>query len=393
MNSASSSVITRRRAPAVGPVEAANLEAIPEHQDKPMTSKKLNLKAGEVVEVRGLQEILATLDERGCLDSLPFMPEMMEYCGKRHRIFKRADKTCDNIGPWSIRRMQDSVHLEGARCDGAGHDGCEAGCLIFWKEAWLKRSENNIVPAQILLPSRTAAGTGALCTIESILAASRTPAPAGETIYSCQATQVLSFTSFMRWWDLRQYIRDIRSGNLAGGAAADSRSCRWLEIVLAALMSLRQVLIGLFNSLQARRGVGYPPPLRGPQHKTPLEVLDLQPGELVEVRSKDEILATLDQGSKNRGLYFGPEMLHYAEGIYRVQRSVRRIIDEKTGKMLNMKHPCIVLEGVWCQSSQYHRFCPRAIYHYWREGWLKRVDAGKVPAKAEELAETCRSGC
>ena len=35
--------------------------------------------------------------------------------------------------------MTNAVHLEGLRCDGAGHDGCQAGCLLFWKESWLKR--------------------------------------------------------------------------------------------------------------------------------------------------------------------------------------------------------------------------------------------------------------
>src|SRR5262245_45039589 len=39
-------------------------------------------------------EILATLDERGAIDGLPFMPEMLAYCGKRLRVELRADKTC-----------------------------------------------------------------------------------------------------------------------------------------------------------------------------------------------------------------------------------------------------------------------------------------------------------
>src|SRR5260370_21630516 len=105
----------------------------------------LNLKAGEWVDVGSQEEILATLDDRGCLENLPFMPEMVQYCGRRFRVFKRADKTCDNIEAWSIRRMKGSVLLEGVRCDGAGHGGCQAGCLIFWKEAWLKRAQNVVI--------------------------------------------------------------------------------------------------------------------------------------------------------------------------------------------------------------------------------------------------------
>ena len=57
--------------------------------------KALDLKAREWVEVRSREEILATLDERSRLENLPFMPEMLHYCGQRLRVFKRADKTCD----------------------------------------------------------------------------------------------------------------------------------------------------------------------------------------------------------------------------------------------------------------------------------------------------------
>jgi hypothetical protein len=80
----------------------------------------------------------------------------------------------------------------------------------------------------------------------------------------------------------------------------------------------------------------------------------------------------LDKRNRNRGMLFDGEMLSYCGGIYRVLRRVYHIIDERTGKMVNMKSPCIVLEGVVCKSD-YHRLCPRAIYPYWRENWLKRA--------------------
>src|SRR5690242_15574149 len=115
---------------------------------------KLNLKAGDWVQVRSREEILATLDERGCLDGAPFMPEMLSCCNQKFRVVKRADKTCDPAHePWSIRRVKDSVHLDNVRCDGQQHGGCQAGCLIFWKEAWLKRDANDWVSADNLRQS------------------------------------------------------------------------------------------------------------------------------------------------------------------------------------------------------------------------------------------------
>src|SRR5258708_37691057 len=97
----------------------------------------LNLKAGEWVEVRSREEILATLDKNGCLENMPFMPEMFAFCGQRFRVYKRAHKTCDTVFPVRGRRVNAAVHLE-TRCDGQAHVGCPARCMIFWKEALLK---------------------------------------------------------------------------------------------------------------------------------------------------------------------------------------------------------------------------------------------------------------
>jgi hypothetical protein len=350
----------------------------------------LNLKAGEWVEVRSREEILATLDERGRLENLPFMLEMLDYCGKRFRVFKRADKTCEYTRGWSIRRMKDAVHLEGGRCDGAGHDGCQAGCLIFWKEAWLKRAGNNVVLVENLRQRHAvSSGTSGLCTLESLLAASRAVSPEGDALFTCQATDVPLFTSYMSFWDPRQYIRDLRSGNLQSGLAGDSRGHRVLEMILDVLRLLQASIIGFFNEVQARRQRSRYPFIEGTATKTPVDLLNLQPGELVQVRSKEEILATLDKDQRNRGLWFDSEMLPYCGGIYRVLRRVHTIIDEKTGKMINMKNPCIVLEGVVCQSD-FHRLCPRAIYPYWRESWLKRVIDTPSASSPERMIETCR---
>jgi len=57
----------------------------------------------------------------------------------------------------------------------------------------------------------------------------------------------------------------------------------------------------------------------------------------------------------------------------RVLQRVERTIDERTGKLLRIKRPCIVLEDVTCRGA-YHRCCPRADYLYWREIWLERVE-------------------
>ena len=350
--------------------------------------RKLNLLAGEIVEVRSKEEILASLDENGRLEALPFMPEMLQFCGKRLRVAKRADKTCDNIGPpekpleWSLRRLKNAVHLVGVRCDGSAHGNCDAGCFIFWKEAWLKRPEPDFLDQsrvgaqrsstnQESIPSRDMAS---VCTEEMIRKACShlTDAKQPEEVtYSCQATDLRKFTSHLYWWDIRQYFRDIWSGNLRRGIGI-SRSEEVLETLLSMLEVFRSMLIGAFNKLQGiRAGVQYPH-IQGSLAATPTEEANLQPGEFVQVKSKEEILATLDRRNKNRGLLFDSEMIKYCGGTFRVLKRVKQIVDERTGKMLKMKSSCIILEGVSC-ASEYHRLCPRGIYHYWREAWLRRV--------------------
>jgi len=348
------------------------------------TSKKsargLSLVAGDFVEVLGRSEILSTLDDKGKLEAMPFMPEMLEYCGKRFRVFKRADKTCDNIKKWSLRRVKNAVHLTGVRCNGASHGNCDAGCLLFWNEAWLKKIEPDFLSAshvnQLASPSFAVAtpANGHGCTEERLRQASARPDPAdpSSTLYTCQATELREFTSHLYWWDFRQYFRDIRSGNLSRGIG-DSRSEAALEVVLSFLEVVRSLIITTFNKLQdLRSGLRYPH-IGGLLNTTPSVQIDLQPGEFVQVRSREEILATLDRNNKNRGLQFDSEMLRYCGGTFRVHKRVNQIVDERTGKMLKMKSSCIVLEGVAC-ASDYHRLCPRAIYHYWREAWLRRLE-------------------
>jgi len=352
--------------------------------------EKLNLKAGEWIEVRSREEILSTLDERGCHQKTPLMPEMLQYCGKRFRVYKRADKTCDPAHePWSIRRLRNTVHLEELRCDGQAHGGCQAGCLIFWKEIWLKRVDGNLLPVENLRPGSNSAHQ-AFFSIEQLLAASSSKDSQGDTVYSCQAISIRDYTYAMAPWDPRQYVRDLTSGNLNTGLSDGTFGNRLLEFVLGLFTLVRALTISLFNLVPRRiKGAAYPFVV-GTLEKTPVETLGLQAGEFVEVRSKEEIVATLDKHNRNRGMLFDGEMLPYCGGIYRVLRRVDHIIDERSGKMMYMKSPCIILDGAVCRSD-YHRLCPRAIYPYWRENWLKRASNTATPT--QQVTETCEKAC
>jgi hypothetical protein len=70
--------------------------------------------------VRSVEEILATLDDRGSLGALPFTPEMHEFCGQQFRISGVAHKTCDSATFSGGRRMRDAVFLEDLILDVTG---------------------------------------------------------------------------------------------------------------------------------------------------------------------------------------------------------------------------------------------------------------------------------
>ena len=98
----------------------------------------LRLQPGEWVEVRSREEICLTLDPGGKNRGLGFMPEMWEYCGTQLRVLKRVEKICLENAPRTVRKMENTVLLEGAFCKGSGI-GCDRACFYFWRECWLKR--------------------------------------------------------------------------------------------------------------------------------------------------------------------------------------------------------------------------------------------------------------
>jgi hypothetical protein len=332
---------------------------------------------------------------------MPFMPQMFQYCGKRFKVFKRAHKTCDTIvWDWKSpgRSLEDGIHLN-LRCDGKAYGGCQAACLIFWKEAWLKPVSDG--EQTLETAPRIAAGQGECppsrggCTEADVQGATRAEnQKAGdEPRYACQATQVLDFTKPLPWWDARQYIEDYTSGN-----ASLDRIFRGFLFVSYhyGTLAFKQKYGGparwLYDRFQALWG-GLPYPRhRGTienSKATPTAMLNLQAGELVRIKSYDDILATVDKNNKNRGMVFDGEMMPFCGRTYRVRTRVERFIDEKTGYLKTLKTPAVILEGVYCTArySNHRMFCPRAIFSWWREVWLERVFENGHQPPPDEVAE------
>jgi hypothetical protein len=102
------------------------------------------------------------------------------------------------------------------------------------------------------------------------------------------------------------------------------------------------------------------------------ELLNLKAGEMVRVRSKEEILATLNTEGKLKGCSFLNVMLPYCGTIQKVFKPVVRFVDERDYKI---KNACgiVLLEDVMCTGTEFYGNCDRSCLFFWREEWLERA--------------------
>jgi hypothetical protein len=296
-------------------------------------------RAGEIAEVRSLGEILATLDERGCLEGMPFMPEMAIYCGHRFQVHRRVDKVWEYAHGTGLRRVHDAVLLNTLRCDGSSHGDCQAACELIWKEAWLRSPA-----APLSKPSRA----GHRRDLEAYAQVSID----GKRRYVCQMTEIIRASTQLSHRNWQHYWRDLTGGNVRLGP-------------LVAALGIRA-----FNRMQRQLGAPAWPVLTPlDSDSSPHQEVGFQPGQLVRVKSKRAIEATLNRKLRNRGLGFGGDMLLCCGGSYRVATRVERIVDERTGELLVLKTPSIVLEGANARGETL--LTPQNEFFFWREMWLE----------------------
>ena len=190
-----------------------------------------------------------------------------------------------------------------------------------------------------------------------------------EEVWRCQATEALNATEPLKLRDVRQYWRELRSRNLG--------LLHFLRVAIPGFVFEVAAHLHLVEGATSLKGPG--------THGRP-EPLQLQPGDLVQVREPKEIAATLDENGLLRGLSFDREMLPYCGGTYRVHDRVERLIDDRTGRMIEIPTDCLILRGVVCSGERSHGrwFCPREVYPYWREAWLRRVEEVEEPPEAAE---------
>ena len=216
---------------------------------------------------------------------MPFMPEMVRYCGQRFEVDWRVERVCDtyNRAQWSVR-MANTVYLDGLRCDGSAHGGCEAACRIFWHEAWLRRVD----------PGSTVQhepDDGAVQQLRDRVAANVTCSTGESGVrYRCQATELPAVSVRISAKEPRRYLREYTSGNVT-------------LPMFARVMARAEVDAAVAPSRTPAAGPSAKTPETAPSGSSRESGSESSPGR----RS----LKTFTDRGKNRGLWFDREMLAF----------------------------------------------------------------------------------
>ncbi|HVS82517.1 MAG TPA: hypothetical protein VHE60_12370 [Pyrinomonadaceae bacterium] len=294
---------------------------------------------GDLVEVRSASDVLSTLDEKGTLESLPFMPEMLAFCGRQFRVSRQAFKTC--VDDREMRRLEDTVFLEDVRCDGASHGGCARACLVFWKTAWLKRAGS----ASLTSDSKAELSAADLVSLAT-----------HDGQFFCQSSEIVNASKPLPWWHAKQYLWDLKYNRIP------------------LLQFAQSLFIAIYNKIGPRLGMGSWKAVAGSgTARFVAQPLNLRPGEFVRVKSLDQIKCTLDPEGKHQNLLFAPAMADFSGRVLRVRDRVENIVLEGTTRQRKI-HDTVLLEGATCDGIC-HRMCPRQSLLFWRECWLERVKA------------------
>ena len=301
--------------------------------------KQVKYGPGDVVVVRDEREILSILDREGTTDGLPFMPEMRRYCGRELTVKCRIGRF--HIEGVGVRGIRNAFILKEARCHGESHNGCGRECYFIFKEAWLKESQRT---------QEAGNATGTTLQPEEVSGYwKQNGAPC-----QGQAAPLLRATYPLSAWDLRQYVDDIRYKTYTPydiaaflllrlikrwGAREDvwrfDMGRKSLQTLAAMSLRILRQNVEWFGEKWASRRPGDAPAMsaeRTPAMKFEGSAPALKPGDLVEVKSRNEILPTLSPGGRHYGMGFHGCMWQYCGRRFKVHSKVSCLYDERFDK-------------------------------------------------------------
>jgi hypothetical protein len=295
---------------------------------------------GNFVKVKSLEDIIKTLDKNSAFEKLPFMPEMLKYCGQTFQIQAKITKTCyeDNGLCFGEFAQNNVVSLKKIRCDGKSHSDCKRDCTIFWKTDWLEHVENGKIQFstndQIFENENHNLKTNS----------------SQDTFY-CQMTELKKATiPINRIKEIKTILQDYKIGNYT-----------FFDTV-------KNVIIPLYFKLKRKLFFT----ISKNNLKTDTISIGLKSGERVRVKPMSKIINTLDSNGCNKGLAFTADMRRYCGKEFIVRERLDKMILGDSGKMISLKNT-VTLDGIISGCHYIMGGCLKNEFVFWREIWLERV--------------------
>jgi hypothetical protein len=106
----------------------------------------------------------------------------------------------------------------------------------------------------------------------------------------------------------------------------------------------------------------------------PEPIQDIREGEVVRVRSREQIEKSLDVNGALKGCAIVEPMFAYCGQEVAIAKVVEKFFDEKEWRMRRCKN-LVTLKDIHCDGSGHPDTmgCDRGCYFFWRTEWLERI--------------------
>ena len=236
------------------PVELTVPENTTPNQDR-------RFRVGDEVQVANAEHILSTLDANCRFEGLPFMPQMVPFCGQKLIVTRWVNNVCYPVqGGADYGNLTNSVLLNVSRCDGASFGGCQMACPLIWKTNWLWPNTNQAEVADDLNAPEAVQQLSDFATANAM----------NSDLASCQATQLHQITHKRNRLNIGQYVDEVNLNRVSVTAMATS-----------------------FCGGMLGRVTGNSQSVVGTQKRTPISDLQLASGDTVIVKAESDILKLL----------------------------------------------------------------------------------------------------
>lgn len=303
---------------------------------KKKRSFRPHFSVGDRVYVKSKDKILKLLSPDHKKDGCLFMDQMFSFCGQSYQVKKVVYHFFDEHRYKLYKTLMPLYILDDLRCNNVGESSqpkCNRSCYFLWHEGWIEDvASANPHETKKKLPNKPC--DMAKEKIQPI-----------KGIPFCQLTNIHDLAQKNSWFNdiLQMCTKILRTGK----------------------RTLKFALNRVYRKLR-------PHTVTESQKEHISEYI--QEGDIVRVKSRDEISRLLDDRDKYKRLLFIDEMYEFCDKEYKVLKLIDVFYDETQNKMCRSKN-VVILENVTCSGRQrlYRMKCDRNCFFFWHTAWLKKI--------------------